>query len=125
MQNDSSGRSPAERSFSAQRRPPEGAFAIRAAGERVSPGSVTGTGTGSRTAPVTPPARPPRRSPSLPRITRKLDKGLPQHADVGASEVFLLSRAETRPLPRGRSRPSLFSASTRRDQRHPIEGRPP
>src|SRR5438477_12987161 len=92
---------------------PKGGGAIRGIGEKFGANSVTGTG--SMTVPI---ATSPGRSGfgpqlalsydsgsgngpfgfgwslSLPAITRKTDKGLPQYLDVAESDVFLLSGAE-------------------------------
>jgi hypothetical protein len=92
---------------------PKGGGAIRGIGEKFAANPVTGTG--SMTVPI---ATSPGRSGfgpqlslsydsgagngpfgfgwslSLPSITRKTDKGLPQYQDATASDVFLLSGAE-------------------------------
>ena len=92
---------------------PKGGGAIRGIGEKFAANPVTGTG--SLTIPIyTSPGRSgfgPNLSLSydsgagngpfgfgwslaLPAITRKTDKGLPQYADAGESDVFILSGAE-------------------------------
>src|SRR5947207_6149780 len=92
---------------------PKGGGAIRGIGEKFAANPVTGTG--SMTVPI---ATSPGRSGfgpqlslsydsgagngpfglgwnlSLPAITRKTDKGLPQYRDGEESDVFLLSAAE-------------------------------
>src|SRR5512142_1475885 len=92
---------------------PKGGGAIRGVGEKFSANPVTGTGT--MTIPI---ATSPGRSGfgpqlslsydsgagngpfglgwslSLPSITRKTDKGLPQYRDAEESDVFVLSGAE-------------------------------
>src|SRR6266404_2057183 len=92
---------------------PKGGGAIRGMGEKFAANPVTGTG--SMTIPI---ATSPGRSGfgpqlslsydsgagngpfglgwnlSLPSITRKTDKGLPQYEDANESDVFLLSAAE-------------------------------
>jgi RHS repeat-associated protein len=92
---------------------PKGGGAIRGIGEKFAANPVTGTG--SMTVPI---ATSPGRSGfgpqlslsydsgsgngpfgfgwslSLPSITRKTDKGLPQYQDASASDVFILSGAE-------------------------------
>src|SRR5438045_5925852 len=92
---------------------PKGGGAIRGIGEKVAANPVTGTG--SLTVPI---ATSPGRSGfgpqlslsydsgsgngpfgvgwslSLPSITRKTDKGLPQYRDAEESDVYLLSGAE-------------------------------
>lgn len=92
---------------------PKGGGAIRGMGEKFSANPVTGTG--SMTVPI---ATSPGRSGfgpqlslsydsgagngpfglgwslSLPAITRKTDKGLPQYLDTNESDVFILSGAE-------------------------------
>jgi len=92
---------------------PKGGGAIRGMGEKFAANPVTGTG--SMTVPI---ATSPGRSGfgpqlslaydsgagngpfglgwslSLPSITRKTDKGLPQYRDVEESDVFILSGAE-------------------------------
>src|SRR5689334_20873912 len=92
---------------------PKGGGAIRGIGEKFSANAVTGTG--SMNVPV---ATSPGRSGfgpqlalsydsgagngpfgfgwslSLPSITRKTDKGLPQYRDAEESDVFILSGAE-------------------------------
>src|SRR5262245_45797750 len=92
---------------------PKGGGAIRGMGEKFAANPVTGTG--SMTVPI---AASPGRSGfspqlslsydsasgngpfglgwnlSLPAITRKTDKGLPQYIDVDDSDVFILSGAE-------------------------------
>ncbi|AGL03143.1 SpvB/TcaC N-terminal domain-containing protein [Desulfoscipio gibsoniae] len=92
---------------------PKGGGAIRGIGEKFAANPITGTG--SMTVPI---ATSPGRSGfgpqlalsydsgtgngpfgfgwnlSLPNITRKTDKGLPQYDDAGDSDVFLLSGAE-------------------------------
>src|SRR5499425_2530861 len=93
--------------------PPRGGGAIRGIGEKFAANPVTGTG--SMSVPI---ATSPGRlgfgpqlslaydsgsgngpfgfgwSLSLPSITRKTDKGLPQYRDDEESDVFLLSGAE-------------------------------
>jgi hypothetical protein len=92
---------------------PKGGGAIRGIGEKFAANPVTGTG--SMTVPIT--TSPGRsgfgpqlslsydsgagNSPfgfgwslSLPSITRKTDKGLPQYFDAQDSDVFILSGAE-------------------------------
>jgi hypothetical protein len=92
---------------------PKGGGAIRGIGEKFAANPVTGTG--SMTAPIySSPGRSgfgPKLSLSydsgsgngpfgfgwslsLPAITRKTDKGLPQYADAIESDLFLLSGAE-------------------------------
>src|SRR5713101_4930037 len=92
---------------------PKGGGAIRDIGEKFAANPVTGTG--SMTVPI---ATSPGRSGfgpqlslsydsgagngpfgfgwslSLPAITRKTDKGLPQYLDANESDVFILSGAE-------------------------------
>lgn len=92
---------------------PKGGGAIRGIGEKFAANPVTGTG--SMTVPI---ATSPGRSgfgpqlslsydsgagngpfglgwnPSIPAITRKTDKGLPQYRDTDESDVFILSGAE-------------------------------
>src|SRR6476620_2513612 len=92
---------------------PKGGGAIRGIGEKFSANPVTGTG--SMNVPI---ATSPGRSGfgpqlalsydsgagngplgigwslSLPAITRKTDKGLPQYLDADESDVFILSGAE-------------------------------
>src|SRR5437899_11923380 len=92
---------------------PKGGGAIRGIGEKFAANPVTGTGT--MTVPI---ATSPGRSGfgpqlslsydsgagngpfgigwslSLPAITRKTDKGLPQYLDAEESDVFLLSGSE-------------------------------
>src|SRR5574341_1698640 len=92
---------------------PKGGGAIRGMGEKFAANPVTGTG--SMTVPI---ATSPGRSGfgpqlnltydsgsgngpfgfgwslSLPAITRKTDKGLPQYFDAEESDVFILSGAE-------------------------------
>src|SRR5947209_16448612 len=92
---------------------PKGGGAIRGIGEKFAANPVTGTG--SMTVPI---ATSPGRSGfgpqlalsydsgagngpfgfgwslSLPSITRKTDKGLPQYADAEESDTFILSSAE-------------------------------
>src|SRR5919205_3011946 len=92
---------------------PKGGGAIRGMGEKFAANPVTGTG--SMSVPI---ATSPGRSGfgpqfslsydtgagngpfgfgwnlSLPSITRKTDKGLPQYADAAESDVFILSGAE-------------------------------
>ena len=92
---------------------PKGGGAIRGIGEKFAANPVTGTG--SMTVPI---ATSPGRSGfgpqlslsydsgagngpfgfgwslSLPAITRKTDKGLPQYRDAEESDVFILSGAE-------------------------------
>src|SRR3989475_12312459 len=92
---------------------PKGGGAIRGIGEKFAANPVTGTG--SMTVPI---ATSPGRSGfgpqlslsydsgagngpfgfgwtlSLPAITRKTDKGLPQYRDANESDVFILSGAE-------------------------------
>src|SRR5215207_679289 len=92
---------------------PKGGGAIRALGEKLAANPVTGTG--SVTIPI---ALSPGRSGfapqlalsydssagngpfgmgwtlSLPAITRKTEKGLPQYRDTDESDTFILSRAE-------------------------------
>src|SRR5512138_3683488 len=92
---------------------PKGGGAIRGIGEKFAANPVTGTG--SMTVPL---ATSPGRSGfvpqlslsydsgaangyfgfgwslSLPTITRKTDKGLPQYNDAAESDVFILSGAE-------------------------------
>ena len=92
---------------------PKGGGAIRGMGEKFAANPVTGTG--SMTVPI---ATSPGRSGfgpqlslsydsgsgngpfgfgwslSLPSITRKTDKGLPQYRDAEESDVFILSGAE-------------------------------
>lgn len=92
---------------------PKGGGAIRGMGEKFASNPVTGTG--SMTVPI--PTSPGRSgfspqlslsydsgsgngpfgfgwSLSLPSITRKTDKGLPQYDDAGESDVYVLSGAE-------------------------------
>lgn len=92
---------------------PKGGGAIRGMGEKFAANPVTGTG--SMTVPI--PTSPGRAgfgpqlslsydsgsgngpfgfgwSLSLPSITRKTDKGLPQYDDAGESDVYVLSGAE-------------------------------
>src|SRR5438876_3541157 len=92
---------------------PKGGGAIRGMGEKFGANPVTGTG--SMTVPI--PTSPGRSgfgpqlalsydsgsgngpfgfgwSLSIPAITRKTDKGLPQYQDAGESDVYLLSGAE-------------------------------
>src|SRR5688572_15339717 len=92
---------------------PKGGGAIRGIGEKFSANPVTGTG--SLTVPI--PVSPGRSgfgpqlslsydsgsgngvfgygwNLSLPRVTRKTDKGLPQYRDAERSDVFVLSGAE-------------------------------
>ena len=92
---------------------PKGGGAIRGMGEKFAANPVTGTG--SMTVPI--PTSPGRAgfgpqlslsydsgsgngpfgfgwSVSLPSITRKTDKGLPQYDDAGESDVYVLSGAE-------------------------------
>src|SRR5262245_16516527 len=108
---------PGERSHAAPQPPaislPKGGGAIRGIGEKFAANPVTGTG--SMTVPI---ATSPGRagfgpqlalsydsgagngpfgfgwSLSLPTITRKTDKGLPQYRDAEESDVFILSGAE-------------------------------
>ncbi len=92
---------------------PKGGGAIRGMGEKFAANPVTGTG--SMTVPI---ATSPGRSGfgpqlslcydsgagngpfgfgwslSLPSVTRKTDKGLPQHLDAIDSDVFVLSEAD-------------------------------
>src|SRR3984885_13824624 len=92
---------------------PKGGGAIRGIGEKFAANPVTGTG--SLTVPI---ATSPGRSGfglqlslsydsgagngpfglgwtlTLPRITRKTDKGLPRYCDADEADVFLLSGAE-------------------------------
>src|SRR5258707_7060941 len=92
---------------------PKGGGAIRGIGEKFAANPVTGTG--SMTVPI---ATSPGRSGfgpqlslsydsgsgngpfgfgwslSLPAITRKTDKGLPQYLDAAESDIFILSGAE-------------------------------
>jgi hypothetical protein len=92
---------------------PKGGGAIRGMGEKFAANPVTGTG--SMTVPI--PTSPGRSgfgpqlslsydsgagngpfgfgwSLSIPSITRKTDKGLPQYDDAGESDVYILSGAE-------------------------------
>src|SRR5881397_1493254 len=92
---------------------PKGGGAIRGMGEKFAANPVTGTG--SMTVPI--PTSPGRSgfgpqlslsydsgsgngpfgfgwSLSLPSITRKTDKGLPQYRDAEESDVFILSGSE-------------------------------
>src|SRR5215213_5101375 len=92
---------------------PKGGGAIRGIGEKFSANAATGTGT--LTLPI--PASPGRSnfgpqlqlsydsgagngpfgigwSLSLPSVTRKTDKGLPQYLDHDESDVFIISGAE-------------------------------
>jgi RHS repeat-associated protein len=106
--------SPAKSPFSAPRISlPKGGGAIRGIGEKFSANAVTGTGSLSIPIPVSP-ARSgfnPQLSLqydsgdgngvfgigwslTLPSITRKTDKGLPQYRDHEESDVFILSGAE-------------------------------
>jgi RHS repeat-associated protein len=92
---------------------PKGGGAIRGVGEKFAANPVTGTGSLSVPFPVSPGRSGfgPQLSlsydsgagngpfgfgwaPSLPSITRKTDKGLPQYRDSAESDVFLLSGAE-------------------------------
>jgi hypothetical protein len=105
---------------------PKGGGAIRGIGEKFAANPVTGTG--STTVPI---AISPGRSGfgpqlalsydsgagkgafgfgwdlSLPSITRKTDKGLPQYLDADESDVFVLSGAEDLvPIPVGAGSPT-------------------
>src|SRR5256884_9100465 len=110
---------PSRESFHTNRHPlptislPKGGGAIRSIGEKFAANPVTGTG--SMTVPIaTSPGRSdfgPQLSLSydsgagngafgfgwhltLPAITRKTDKGLPQYRDAEESDVYILSNAE-------------------------------
>ena len=110
---------------------PKGGGAIRGIGEKFAANPVTGTG--SMTVPI---ATSPGRSGfgpqlslsydsgagngpfgfgwslSLPAITRKTDKGLPQYRDAEESDVFILSGAEDL-VPRARSERTGRMGATR------------